>query len=363
MSSRSVSSTGFGVLLRLRSLPVFVRREGSGFSPRPQCQSHHQSLPILAGMKPASLLTTVVRAVSRRLALVRNRRTTFRHDLSICAIFKNEAHCLDEWLTFHEGVGVEHFYLYDDASHDGFRAVLHPWMQRGLVTLRDWADRDQMSAYNHCLRRCRMQTRWLAFIDLDEFLFSPRHFDLRTALQQYPDVPALFVYWVLFGSAGHQARPAGPVLESFTRCLPPGAAVRDAFDHRSEPGKAEYVTGWARDGKSIVNPRLVKKYAVHKPQMLWSGQTLDENRCLPRQRVDDCALSFETFRINHYWSKSIQDLREKVARGSVCDKRRPPRDLERWLQREAMLNEAEDLTILEHWNRIRRPTAARPAAA
>jgi hypothetical protein len=318
---------------------------------------------MLPSMGSTSLLTTVSRSLGRRLALSRDRRTMFRHELAICAIFKDEARCLDEWLTFHEGVGVEHFYLYDDASSDGFRAVLRPWMQRGLVTLIDWAHRNQISAYNHCLRRVRMQTRWLAFIDLDEFLFAPRHFDLRTALREYPDVPALFVYWVLFGSAGHQARPAGSVLESFTRCLSPGAAAHDTFDHRNEPGKTEYVTGWAKDGKSIVNPRLVKKYAVHKPQMLWTGQTLDENRRVPQQRAQDCPLSFETFRINHYWSKSIEDLREKVARGSVCDKRRPPRDLERWLEREAMLNEAEDLAILEHWSRIRHTTAARPQAA
>lgn len=294
----------------------------------------------------------------------RDRRTTFRHELAICAIFKNEAHCLDEWLTFHAGVGVEHFYLYDDASSDNFRGVLHPWRKRGLVTLIDWADGEQSSAYNHCLRRFRMQARWLAFIDLDEFLFSPRHLDLRAALRQYPDVAAIFMYWVLFGSAGHQTRPAGSVLESFTLCLPPEAADRDTFDHRNEPGKRHYVTGWAKDGKSIVNPRLVKQYAVHRPQTLWAGRALDENRCIPRQRAPDCVLSFENFRINHYWSKSIEELRAKVARGSVCDKRRPPRDIERWLAREAMLNQTEDRVILEHWNRIRGTTeAGTPAAA
>jgi hypothetical protein len=280
-------------------------------------------------------------------------RTTFRHELAVCAIFKDEAPFLDEWLTFHAGVGVEHFYLYDDASSDRFRDVLAPWIHRGSVTLIDWADRNQPTAYNDCLRRFRWQNRWMAFIDIDEFLFSPRHFDLRRALHDYADVPALFVYWVLFGSAGHQTRPAAPVLESFTRCLPPAAAVLDAFEHSNGRGKSEYVTGWARDGKSIVNPRRVRKYAAHKPKALWSGRTLDENRQVPRQREEGCTLSCEVFRINHYWSKSIQDLRDKVARGNIFDKRHPPRRFERWLEREAMLNQAEDHTILEAWNRIR----------
>lgn len=314
-------------------------------------------------MRFSSFATIAGRHLGRRLALHRDRRTAFRHELAICAIFKDEARFLDEWLSFHAGVGVEHFYLYDDASSDGFREVLRPWMDRGSVTLVAWDGRNQTTAYNHCLRRVRMDNRWLAFIDIDEFLFSPRHPDLRTALRRYADVPAVFVYWVLFGSAGHAARPAGPVLESYTRCLPPAAAAADTFDHRHDPGRVEYVTGWAQDGKSIVNPRLVRTYAVHKPQTLWSGQTLDENRRPPRHRVADCGLSFDVFRINHYWSKSLEDLRDKVARGSVCDKSRPPRNLDRWLEREALLNEAEDLTILEHWNRIRRPATSPPRAA
>jgi hypothetical protein len=314
-------------------------------------------------MSLSSLVKAVCRSMGRRFALYRNRRTTFRHELAICAIFKNEAHCLDEWLTFHEGVGVEHFYLYDDGSSDGFRDVLRPWMKRGLVTLTDWTGGNQTPAYNHCLRRVRMQTRWLAFIDLDEFLFSPPHPDLRTALGAYADSPALFVYWVLFGSSGHRMRPAGSVLESFTRCLPPAEAAADAFDHRHDTGRAEYVTGWAKDGKSIVNPRLVRTFGVHKPQMLWAGQTLDENRQPPRPRVEGCMLSFKMFRINHYWSKSIDEFREKVARGSICDKSRPPREFGRWMEREAMLNQAEDRVILEHWMRIRRTAEVGPRVA
>jgi hypothetical protein len=208
-----------------------------------------------------------------------------------------------------------------------------------------------------------MQTRWLAFIDLDEFLFSPPHPDLRTALGAYADSPALFVYWVLFGSSGHRMRPAGSVLESFTRCLPPAEAAADAFDHRHDTGRAEYVTGWAKDGKSIVNPRLVRTFGVHKPQMLWAGQTLDENRQPPRPRVEGCMLSFKMFRINHYWSKSLEDLEEKVRRGSVCNKRRPPRQLDQWLERERALNVAEDTTILPIWQAIQAGAASVTRAA
>ena len=43
------------------------------------------------------------------------------NELAICAIFREEAPFLDEWITFHVGVGAGHFYLYDNFSTDSFR--------------------------------------------------------------------------------------------------------------------------------------------------------------------------------------------------------------------------------------------------
>lgn len=303
-------------------------------------------------------------AIGRPAALWRNRRTSFRHELAIGAIFKDEARYLNEWITFHSGVGVEHFYLYNDGSTDGSLDVLEPWRRRGLVTVIDWpAHLGQVPAYNSCIQQFRNEARWLAFIDIDEFLFSPRSLDLRPVLRNYADLSAIFIYWVLFGSSGHDRRPAGPVVETYTRCLDLASAAHDAFDHRAAPGKANYVTGWAQDGKSICNPRLVRRYVVHRPGELWTGQTLDENRRVPQQRELGARLSCATLRINHYWSKSLEDLEEKVRRGSVCDKRRPPRRLDQWLDRERALNVSADTTILPIWRSIQAQAASVTPAA
>lgn len=305
--------------------------------------------------KPMRWHESFRRHFGRAVARSRDRRASFRHELAVGAIFKDEARYLDEWLTFHHGVGVEHFYLYDDNSTDDSRDVLAPWVRRGLVTVRPWSARlGQVPAYNDCIRRFRSKARWLALIDIDEFLFAPGRLDLREVLRGYADLPAIFVYWVLFGSNGHVTRPSGPVVESYTRCLDRESALRDGFDHRNEPGKAEYVTGWAKDGKSIVNPRMVRKYVVHRPRELWEGEVLDENRLPPVQRSEGETLSYEILRINHYWSKSLEDLAGKVERGSICDRGRPKRKLEAWLARERMLNVSEDTTILPIWRAIQR---------
>src|SRR5207248_10986601 len=66
-----------------------------------------------------------------------------RHDsrmmrpLAICAIFKNEAPYLREWIEFHRLVGVSHFYLYRNGSTDDWEPVLRPYIGDGIATIVD----------------------------------------------------------------------------------------------------------------------------------------------------------------------------------------------------------------------------------
>jgi hypothetical protein len=304
----------------------------------------------------------ITRVLGKLLARLRNRRQSFAHELAVCAIFKDEARYLDEWLRFHHGVGVDHFYLYNNNSSDDFRDVLAPWRERGLVTLIEWPiNGQQREAYVNCILHFRNHCRWIAFIDLDEFLFSPEDLDLRQVLARYKDVSAIFVYWVLFGANGHHKRPAGSTIEAYTRSLDKESAINDRFVHdRRQRGKRsqDFVTGWAQDGKSIVNPRLVRWYTIHKPRALWLGELVDENRLPPQQREPGAPISYSILRINHYWSRSIQDLTEKVEKGIVNFKKQPEVLLETWLARERELNTQDDRVILPTWQAVKLAEAA-----
>ena len=280
-------------------------------------------------------------------------RDNYPYELSVAAIFKDEARFLGEWLHFHSGVGVDHFFLYDDASSDNFLPILRPWIEAGQVTLIDGSGMDQMSAYNDCIRRFAETSRWIAFIDLDEFLFSPKSRDLKQIMGRYRDEAAVFVHWVLYGSSGHVSRPEGYVLDCYTHCLDLEAAGAEQFDH-GRPGKANYVTGWARDGKSIVNPRCVVAMGAHLPRALKSGQVIDEHNGPARRHGAARAITCDWLRINHYWSKSIEDLEEKVLKGDIFNRSRPQRGLDRWLQREACLNRTRDETIRAIWTEIKK---------
>lgn len=291
--------------------------------------------------KTIELILTLV--VGPIVGFIRNRLTTFDHELVIGAIFKDEATYLDEWLTFHRGVGVDHFYMYNNFSSDDYLSVLKPWIESGWVTLIDWPMKaGQIHAYADCIKKFKNKTRWMVFIDIDEFLFSPKTRDIRTVLREYTDLAGIFVFWILFGSSGHVSRPPGSVIEAYTKRLD---------DHTADTEKAmRGVSARAQQGKTIFNPRLIRIVDHHMP-VPWWGQILDEGRNLPPRHAKTRKVAFSVLRVNHYWSKSIEEFHEKVARGRP--KTGEDYVLEDFLKREKTLNIEDDFTILPIWQEIK----------
>ena len=223
------------------------------------------------------------------------------HELAVCAIFREEAPFLDEWLTFHHGIGVSQFHLYNNFSTDDYETVLAPWIDRGLVTLKDWPfPVGQLSAYADCIRQQGRACRWIAFIDIDEFLFAPDRADIRPLLRSRGHLSGIEVYQTFFGANGHLVRPDGPLLEYFTDRAP--LEIKTTV-------------------KTIANPRLVDQVGVH--QCTWSaGHACDpEGGSVSWGSIG----SISTLRINHYWSRALDDLATKIARGdaSTSAKRDP----------------------------------------
>ena len=96
----------------------------------------------------------------------------FLYDLSIVAILKNEGPYLKEWLDYHLLAGVDHFYLYDNDSPDNQVEVAAPYVEAGLVDYISLSGKAmQYSAYNDAVKHFRFQSRYMAFIDIDEFIF------------------------------------------------------------------------------------------------------------------------------------------------------------------------------------------------
>jgi glycosyltransferase involved in cell wall biosynthesis len=145
------------------------------------------------------------------------------HYLSIGAIFKNEAMAIKEWIDHHKFHGVDHIYLIDDNSTDRGVDILQPYIDSGFITLFNndvpKIQSRQAIAYNKYFKPILHETKWLAIIDIDEYLYSPSNIhlpDIFKTLEAYSEIE---VNWVWFGSNGHKLQPAS-IVESFTKRAP-----------------------------------------------------------------------------------------------------------------------------------------------
>ncbi len=297
--------------------------------------------------------------------------------IHLCAIVRDEADSLAEWIAYHHLIGVDHFVIYDNGSTDGTATLLDRFAAAGIVTRIDWPDRPppqwltydgmlrlldavpdprtaswgslgalgpQISAYNDALSRFGDRAAWMLFIDADEFLLLPEDGHLTRFLDRFPspDIGAIGLHWRYFGSGG-QIEPDGRlVVERFTRC------AEAAF-----PGHAHI--------KTLARPVALDRMAVHAG-LLRPGYSY-VNDCgmafTPRNLAFNDPISHRYSQLNHYSVKSQAEFERKRAKGNATlGSRHPQGAIEAEYFKRQDLNDAEDRR-LAMWAATVRDHAAR----
>lgn len=228
---------------------------------------------------------------------MRNEQTPPASYLSVCAIAKNEGPYFKEWLEWHLGKGVEKFYIYDNESTDGTRELLEPYIRSGIVDYKYWpGHRQQLAAYDDCLENNRLSSRWMAFIDLDEFIVPVRDASIPEFLKGLESFAAVEINWLVYGSGGRKDKTPGTMMERFR------------FHSKPE----HYLN---RHVKSIVNPRRVfTMIGCHEVARI-SGDTADSHGQPVRMHFREREPQQDVIRINHYAVRSYEEFIEKQARG------------------------------------------------
>lgn len=267
-------------------------------------------------------------------------------DLAVCTIFQNDADYLKEWIEFHKIQGVKHFYLYNNNSKDDFQEVLKPYITKKEVTLIEWPYtyeegehgawlKIQRNAYMDCIDRFGTNANWLAFIDTDEFLFSPKGKTLNHYLKQYKNYGGICVNWLNFGTSYIDEIPSGELMIQL---------LFQCEDIRETP--LYFV-------KSIVQPKYVQECKSAHAFVFKEGKfavTVDKNE----SKGDNYSpnLLLDKIRINHYWSRTEKYLREYKIPSR--QKRRSERTEDRLLEIAEKYNKSSDTAIQQYVPALRR---------
>lgn len=245
-------------------------------------------------------------------SLIKKSNKPKSYNVSLCAIFKNEAPYLREWIEYHMIVGVDHFYLYNNNSNDDYMSVLKPYIEKNKVTLIDFPyQHAQMKAYGDCILKFKSKSKWLGFLDIDEFVVPVKDNNIYTFLKRFANRPAVKIYWKVFGTSGKVSRDINRlVTDDFTIAWP-------KYD---EVGKCFYNTSFETDLSS-----KKMKGLHHNFWGKWYGIELPPVNCFDKisQKGFDFVDSNEfPIQINHYFTKSYEEyFKQKAARGDVYFKK------------------------------------------
>ena len=228
-------------------------------------------------------------------------KNLFLYDLSVVAIMKNEAPYVKEWLDYHLAAGVNHFYIYDHESTDNFKEVLQPYINAGIVTYTFYpGECRQMEAYIDAVHRFRFFSRYMAWIDADEFIFPQNNKSVVEVVDEILNDKlqsgGLGINWRTFGS-------------NFLETADYSKGVLERFTRRAE-NDSETI-------KSLANPRKVKVFMQpHAPIYFEGCFAINENGGVV-PLVTNKPPTVNKIVVNHYYTKSKEEYLRKIQRGRV----------------------------------------------
>lgn len=257
--------------------------------------------------------------------------------LSIAVIARGEAPYVWEWAKYHLGMGVDHIYYYDNDPNPAAASLLSHTFFKYVTVLSFKGDTQQTNMTMHALNTFRHATRWLAFIDVDEFLVPLKTDNLKLFLEPYERYSAVCPHWRIFGSNGRKSFEPIPVIERFTK------RAREVDRHI----------------KSIVDPtRTFRWVTVHKythcsPAVDEHSNPIPETESRPEPATADL------IQLNHYATKSYEECLERRnrPRADIAAVHEMPRFFEAHDK-----NEVEDTVALNYWLKIRGSNESRSKA-
>jgi hypothetical protein len=227
-------------------------------------------------------------------------------NIGITSIQRDRGPYIIEWIAFHMVAGFNKFYIYnhgDDVLQKNilvklsqkFPELIYPHQVASDV------DRPQISAYQHSWATHKNDCDAMAFIDGDEFLFSPgKNFPEELSNFFKGSASALGVYWMIYGSSGHMVEPDGLIIDNFKR-----------------HAKLEFHPN--RHVKTIM--RGGEDASINHSHLFHTKRgTFDErNRLIDKPIMSEFEPSLEKFRLNHYTVQSYGYFLNKKKNSGQAD--------------------------------------------
>ena len=223
-------------------------------------------------------------------------------------VAKQETLYIREFTDYYLKIGFNKIFLYDnnDLNGENFDKILNEEIKEGFIKIIDYRGiyKPQRKAYNDCYKNNKKSYDWIAFYDVDEFLYIKNY----TNIQQFLSLPkfdlcsSILINWRYYGDNNNIYYNNNPIQERFTEAF--------QFQENKIYNKYFYVAS-----KSIIRGGLNISWELF-PHFLKNSTICDQNGTIivnPFKIHPD----YTSVYIKHFATKSTQEYIVKLIKGTV----------------------------------------------
>jgi hypothetical protein len=232
---------------------------------------------------------------------------------AICLIIKQENRYIKEFVDYYKKLNIKKIFLYDNNDINGeySEGILSNYIKLNFVEIINYRGKHkpQFHAYNHCYISNNKYFNWIAFFDVDEYLYINSYTDINKflSLNRFRKCSSILFNWKYYGDNDKIYYEPRPLQERFTK----------PFYFKKQKGKN--IKCLKSAGKTIVRTGLNLTWA-HFPHYLKNKPI-----CKPNGRILKNYFSppqYWTAHIKHYATKSTEEFIERVIKGTVYSKQK-----------------------------------------
>lgn len=258
-------------------------------------------------------------------------------NLTLGAIVRDREDYIQEWLAFHKLVGFGRFVIALHKCSDRTEEKIKQLPFQNDIYIHHITNDEQlaqMGAYQWIIDHYGKYTKWLSFLDADEFLYGIREDNLNILLEYYDKYGGLIANWKWFGANDHVIKPKGLVIENYTR---------RASD--------DYV--FSRGFKSVFKPSCFQEMISSHRFYTIPECVREDGRPLPKNLYWESGKPplYNIAVVNHYKTGCMEDWRDRYIRGNCNEQNAPHYGCNRFKHEDR--NDLEDLTILRFADGVR----------
>ena len=235
------------------------------------------------------------------------KKLTYGISVALCVIAKQENLYIKEFVEYYKNLGIKKIFLYDNNDIDGetFNELLMNEVVQNFIEIIDYRGMNspQIQAYNNCYINNRNTFDWIAFYDVDEFLYLKNFSNINEflSLSKFKKCSSILINWRYYGDNDKIYYEPKPLRIRFTK----------PFEFSKTK---KYDIYFYSASKSIIRGNLNITWA-HFPHFINSSSICNPNGSIFNNPFSTPQYSIA--HIKHYSTKSTEEYLIKLFKGNV----------------------------------------------